>query len=73
MISAGLKLDVYFGDALNSGRRMANDARVREDKPVTPAFLFAALLWEPVRRLAQAAIDAGTDPSLAWQNAWASN
>lgn len=28
------------------------DTRVREDKPVTPAFLFAVLLWEPVRRLA---------------------
>ncbi|MFT5448995.1 MAG: poly(A) polymerase [Gammaproteobacteria bacterium] len=26
------------------------DARIREDKPVTPAFLFAALLWEPVKR-----------------------
>lgn len=25
------------------------DIRVAEDKPVTPAFLFAALLWEPVR------------------------
>ncbi|HET6564422.1 MAG TPA: polynucleotide adenylyltransferase PcnB [Xanthomonadales bacterium] len=25
------------------------DLRVREDKPVTPAFLFAALLWEPIR------------------------
>ena len=24
------------------------DARIREDKPVTPAFLFAALLWGPV-------------------------
>jgi poly(A) polymerase len=24
------------------------DARVQADKPVTPAFLFAALLWEPV-------------------------
>ena len=45
------------------------DARVREDKPVTPAFLFAALLWEPVRRLAQEAIDGGTEASLAWQNA----
>jgi poly(A) polymerase len=28
------------------------DARVSGDKPVTPAFLFAVLLWEPVRRLA---------------------
>ncbi|HEY0719808.1 MAG TPA: polynucleotide adenylyltransferase PcnB [Gammaproteobacteria bacterium] len=26
------------------------DARIAEDKPVTPAFLFAALLWEPLRR-----------------------
>ena len=32
-------------------RALANtDARVNEDKPVTPAFLFAALLWEPVRQ-----------------------
>ena len=28
------------------------DSRVREEKPVTPAFLFAVLLWEPVRRRA---------------------
>lgn len=26
------------------------DRRIREEKPVTPAFLFAVLLWEPVRR-----------------------
>lgn len=26
------------------------DARVQEGKPITPAFLFAALLWEPLRR-----------------------
>lgn len=26
------------------------DQRIDEDKPVTPAFLFAALLWEPVRQ-----------------------
>ena len=26
------------------------DARIHEGKPVTPAFLFAALLWEPVKR-----------------------
>jgi len=25
------------------------DERVRESKPVTPAFLFAAILWQPVR------------------------
>ncbi len=32
----------------------STDARVSEDKPVTPAFLFATLLWEPVRRQAAA-------------------
>jgi len=32
-------------------RALANtDARVNEGKPVTPAFLFAAMLWEPTRR-----------------------
>ena len=32
-------------------RALANtDARINEDKPVTPAFLFAAMLWEPVRQ-----------------------
>ena len=30
------------------------DLRIREDKPVTPAFLFAVLLWEPVRLRAKA-------------------
>jgi len=29
------------------------DIRVREDKPVTPAFLFAVFLWEPARLRAQ--------------------
>lgn len=27
------------------------DARIAEEKPVTPAFLYAALLWEPMRQL----------------------
>ncbi len=29
------------------------DARILEDKPVNPAFLFAVLLWEPVRQMAE--------------------
>ncbi len=29
------------------------DRRIEEGKPVTPAFLFAALLWEPVRKEAE--------------------
>jgi poly(A) polymerase len=28
----------------------STDKRIQDDKPVTPAFLFAILLWEPVRR-----------------------
>ena len=47
----------------------STDARVREDKPVTPAFLFAALLWESTRRAALASIEGGTDASAAWQHA----
>ncbi len=35
-------------------RAMENtDQRIAVGKPVTPAFLYAALLWEPTRRLAQ--------------------
>jgi len=35
-------------------RALANtDARLAEDKPVTPAFLFAALLWDPMRRMTE--------------------
>jgi poly(A) polymerase len=41
-------------------KALANtDARINEDKPVTPAFLFAALLWEPVRLEARALAEAG--------------
>ena len=35
------------------------DLRVREEKPITPAFFFAALLWEPVRRKAAALEEKG--------------
>ena len=38
---------IFIAKALAS-----TDARVQQDKPVTPAFLFAALLWEPVRQQA---------------------
>ena len=47
----------------------STDARVREDKPVTPAFLFAAMLWEPVRIATQALLDTGMDASSAWTHA----
>jgi len=43
-------------------RALANtDKRVNEKSPVTPAFLFAALLWEPVREKMALAISRGTN------------
>jgi poly(A) polymerase len=47
----------------------STDERVRADKPVTPAFLFAALLWEPVRAEAEAMIAEGSDAGVAWASA----
>jgi poly(A) polymerase len=44
-------------------RGLANtDRRIQEEKPVTPAFLFAVLLWEPVRRRFQELVAADTPP-----------
>ncbi len=42
------------------------DERVRADKPVTPAFLFAVMLWEPVRSTAERLIADGTEAAVAW-------
>ena len=43
------------------------DKRLAEDKPVTPAFLFAALLWEPMRLQMQELLDQGAPPLEAAQ------
>ncbi len=43
------------------------DLRVDEDKPVTPAFLFAVILWEPVRRMAERLEAQGEAPYPALQ------
>jgi len=45
------------------------DARVAEGKSVTPAFLFAVLLWGEVRDLAHTLITKGQEPSVAWERA----
>jgi len=45
------------------------DARIREDKPVTPAFLVAALLWEPVKRDAKAIESQGMSSAQAVDSA----
>ena len=49
-------------------RALANtDARVQQGKPVTPAFLFAAMLWEPVRRQVESRIAQGHKRYVALQ------
>jgi poly(A) polymerase len=45
------------------------DQRILQDKPVTPAFLFAVLLWEPVRLRAEALQVSGMHPYEAQQTA----
>lgn len=55
---------LFIAKALeNSDRRMA------EGKTVTPYFLLAAFLWDPVNTLAQKKIQQGDDESFAFQNA----
>jgi poly(A) polymerase len=49
---------------------MANtDARIEQGKPVTPAFLFAVFLWEPVRERAARLEAEGQQPAQAMQHA----
>jgi poly(A) polymerase len=45
------------------------DARVLDGRPVTPAFLFAVLLWGEVEVLVRKFQDEGVVRSLAWQRA----
>jgi poly(A) polymerase len=45
------------------------DIRVQADKPVTPAFLFAALLWEPLRQLTEQLLAHGKTEIQAIQDA----
>jgi poly(A) polymerase len=45
------------------------DKRIAEDKPVTPAFLFAVFLWQPVRERATQLEAAGQHPAQAMQHA----
>jgi len=45
------------------------DERIRNSKPVTPAFLFAALLWQPVVDRAKALVEQGETEYNALMNA----
>jgi len=76
---SGLLADVYpltaralafrggnaFRALLEAG--LANtDNRIAEDKPVTPAFLFAVLLWGAVHAQVEREVGKGGDANLAW-------
>jgi poly(A) polymerase len=43
------------------------DKRVRVGKPVIPAFLFACMMWDPVKADAQMLMDDGTPEAEAWR------
>ena len=60
--------DTTTMDFINLAMQSTDD-RVRLDKPVTPAFLFAALLWAPVNKQTQANVDAGMPYAVALQKA----
>ncbi len=66
-------LDVIVEQPL--GRKFVNlaldqtDRRIREDRPVSPAFLFAALLWHEVRAAWKARTDNGERPIAALHEA----
>ena len=47
----------------------STDDRINQGKPVTPAFLFAAMLWGAVNRLSEEYKQAGEPPAIAMQNA----
>jgi poly(A) polymerase len=51
-------------------RGMENtDQRIQQDKPVTPTFLFAVFLWQPVRERAARLQSEGQHPAQAMQHA----
>ena len=56
-------------EALLRSALRSTDQRVGQDKPVTPAFLFAALLWSPLQRLAKDLREQGVPPVPALQQA----
>ena len=59
-------------DEADVARRMVEsalentDSRIAQGKPVTPAFVFAALLWEPLRQDLEAMIARGMSPFQAY-------
>jgi len=63
MTEAALALEENAYPITLVSKALANtDKRIAEGKPVTPAFLFAALLWEPVRLAATGFEGGGAAP-----------
>ncbi|MEJ2042864.1 MAG: polynucleotide adenylyltransferase PcnB [Reinekea sp.] len=62
--------DPYYSRFIEFGLRNT-DKRINADKPVTPAFLYAALLWPAVREQAKHNIDMGSPEMPAWHKAMA--
>jgi poly(A) polymerase len=52
--------------AMLEGGLAGTDARIAEGKPVTPAFLFATLLWGAVRAQVEREIARGSSADAAW-------
>jgi poly(A) polymerase len=55
--------------ALVQAAMRSTDERIQADKPVTPAFLLAALLWPVTDRLAEQLRERGDPPMTAMHNA----
>ncbi|EAR07762.1 tRNA nucleotidyltransferase/poly(A) polymerase [Reinekea sp. MED297] len=62
--------DAYYPNFLSLALRNT-DRRINAGKPVTPAFLYAALLWPAVREQAQHNLDMGSPEMPAWHKAMA--
>jgi len=58
----------YFQALVSQGMKNT-DARIEQDKPVTPAFLFAVFLWQPVQERAAQLEAEGQHPAQALQHA----
>ncbi len=60
--------DEFAEKLINSALR-STDKRIAQGKPVTPAFLFAAMLWSPMHRMARDLREQGVPPIPAMQQA----
>jgi poly(A) polymerase len=57
--------EMEYAEALIDAAMASTDSRIAEGKPVTPAFILAALLWPPTVQLARQLEDEGEAPMSA--------